>query len=65
MVHEALHAAHIEPVSEQGSGSVDNGLLLRSDLHLMFDAGLLRLEVTEKDVVCHLDPVCWIRCMPG
>lgn len=35
----ALDAAHIKPVSEEGRHRVDNGLLLRSDIHRLFDAG--------------------------
>ena len=34
-----LDAAHILPVSEGGQHRVDNGLLLRSDVHRLFDAG--------------------------
>ncbi len=35
----ALEAAHIRPVKEEGKHRVDNGLLLRSDIHKLFDAG--------------------------
>lgn len=35
----ALEAAHILPVAEGGSCTVTNGLLLRADLHTLFDAG--------------------------
>jgi putative restriction endonuclease len=34
-----LEAAHIKPVSKGGEHRVDNGLLLRSDLHTLFDLG--------------------------
>src|SRR5207245_78783 len=34
-----LHAAHIRPVSEGGRHLVTNGLLLRSDVHALFDRG--------------------------
>lgn len=34
-----LEAAHIRPVSEGGEHRVDNGLLLRSDVHALFDRG--------------------------
>jgi putative restriction endonuclease len=34
-----LEAAHIRPVSEGGEHRVDNGLLLRSDIHALFDRG--------------------------
>jgi putative restriction endonuclease len=37
----ALDAAHIVPYSERGEHRVDNGLLLRKDLHALFDAGYL------------------------
>jgi putative restriction endonuclease len=34
-----LEAAHIRPVTRSGEHRVDNGLLLRSDVHTLFDAG--------------------------
>jgi putative restriction endonuclease len=34
-----LEAAHIKPFSQAGPHSVDNGILLRSDFHKLFDAG--------------------------
>jgi putative restriction endonuclease len=37
----ALEAAHIQRYSEHGPHRVDNGLLLRSDLHHLFDLGYL------------------------
>jgi hypothetical protein len=39
-----LEAAHIEEHSVSGLNSVGNGLLLRSDLHALFDDGLLRID---------------------
>lgn len=36
-----LQAAHIRPVSHAGENRVDNGLLLRSDVHTLFDRGYL------------------------
>lgn len=36
-----LEAAHIRPYAEQGPHRVSNGLLLRSDLHTLFDRGYL------------------------
>lgn len=35
----ALEAAHIRPVREGGRHEVPNGLLLRSDIHRLFDRG--------------------------
>ena len=49
-----LQAAHIRPVTEGGLHRVDNGLLLRSDVHTLFDKGYLtvtpayRLEVSQR-----------------
>ena len=37
----ALDAAHIKPYSAAGENRVSNGLLLRSDLHRLFDRGYL------------------------
>lgn len=49
-----LEAAHIKPFSLHGPHHVDNGILLRSDLHKLFDLGYvtvtpeLRLEVSPR-----------------
>ncbi len=39
----ALQAAHIRPVSEGGEHRLDNGLLLRADVHGLFDKGYISL----------------------
>jgi putative restriction endonuclease len=39
-----LEAAHILPFAELGPHHVSNGLLLRSDFHKLFDAGLITVE---------------------
>ena len=39
-----LEAAHIRPYAEGGAHEVSNGLLLRSDLHTLFDRGYLGIE---------------------
>lgn len=39
-----LQAAHIRPVSREGRHEVTNGLLLRSDVHTLFDAGYLGVD---------------------
>ncbi len=39
-----LEAAHIKPYSEEGPHHVSNGLLLRSDLHTLFDDGYLTVD---------------------
>ena len=38
-----LEASHIRPYAESGPNRVSNGLLLRSDLHILFDRGYLTL----------------------
>lgn len=50
----ALEAAHIQPFAERGPHAVSNGLLLRADLHRLFDTGYItvtpaqRLEVSPR-----------------
>jgi len=50
----ALEAAHIKPFALEGPHTVRNGVLLRSDLHRLFDRGYLtvtpeyRLEVSKR-----------------
>lgn len=39
-----LEAAHIRPVTNSGENRVDNGLLLRSDVHKLFDDGYLGIH---------------------
>ena len=49
-----LEAAHIKPYAESGPNRTENGLLLRSDLHRLFDAGYVtvtperRIEVSRR-----------------
>jgi putative restriction endonuclease len=38
-----LEAAHIKPFSSSGPHSISNGLLLRSDLHKLFDSGYMTI----------------------
>jgi putative restriction endonuclease len=39
----ALEAAHIQPVTQEGKHRIDNGLLLRCDIHRLFDAGYVTI----------------------
>ena len=39
-----LQAAHIQSFSEEGPNSVDNGILMRSDMHALFDSGYLTID---------------------
>lgn len=43
----ALEAAHVIPVKSGGKECVENAILLRADLHKLFDAGLLWFEFLE------------------
>lgn len=43
-VAQLLEAAHIRPHAEKPNYSVTNGILLRADLHTLFDLGLLALN---------------------
>lgn len=40
---EALEAAHIIPASQKGADCLENMILLRSDLHKLYDRGLFRI----------------------
>jgi putative restriction endonuclease len=50
----ALEAAHIKPFAESGPYLISNGLLLRADIHKLFDSGYvtitndLKVEVSKK-----------------
>ncbi|MDE4096749.1 HNH endonuclease [Phaeobacter gallaeciensis] len=52
-VPAALEAAHIAPYLGEHSNKVNNGLLLRSDLHTLFDLGLLAVNANYR---IHLAP---------
>ena len=43
-VEPVLQAAHIQSVADGGLHRVDNGLLLRSDVHILFDRGYLGID---------------------
>ncbi len=49
-VPEALQAAHIDPYRGKNSQIVTNGMLLRADIHLLYDAHLLTV-LPEKNVI--------------
>jgi putative restriction endonuclease len=46
-----LEAAHIRPYAAGGEHSLSNGLLLRSDLHTLFDLGYMTVDPTERKIV--------------
>lgn len=50
-VEAVLEAAHISPYSGPSSDHVCNGLLLRADIHTLFDSGLLAFDPETRRVV--------------
>jgi putative restriction endonuclease len=50
---DALEAAHIRPYSEGGTYDISNGLLLRADIHTLFDLGLIAIDTTDMSVILH------------
>ena len=48
-VIQVLEAAHIYPHADETNYTINNGLLLRSDIHTLFDLGLIK--ITELGVV--------------
>ena len=39
-----LTAAHIRPVSNEGDNALSNGLLMRADMHILYDKGLIGID---------------------
>ena len=39
-----LQAAHIRSFGQEGPNAVNNGILLRSDMHALFDAGYITID---------------------
>jgi len=48
---EALEAAHIIPVKNNGTEIISNGILLRADLHRLYDSDLFAIDKTGKVIV--------------
>jgi predicted restriction endonuclease len=46
-----LEAAHIIPYKGPATNSLQNGLLLRADLHTLFDLGLITIEAETLRVI--------------
>ena len=55
-VLEAIDAAHIRGVADDGDDDPKNGLVLRTDLHRLFDAHLMSVNPAD-GTVC-IDPDC-------
>lgn len=50
-IEQIIEAAHIIPYSDLNSHDVANGLLLRVDLHRLFDAHLIAIHPTTREVL--------------
>ncbi|WP_197284063.1 MULTISPECIES: HNH endonuclease [unclassified Shinella] len=50
-VKDVLEAAHITPYKGTATNAIANGLLLRSDLHTLFDCGLIAVNVETMQIV--------------
>jgi hypothetical protein len=46
VLEAVLEAVHIVPVSQGGNDRIENGLCLRSDIHLLYDSGHLRINTS-------------------
>ena len=51
-MRDVLEAAHIRPYAHEGTNSVNNGLLLRADIHVLFDLRLLSINPSTKKIYC-------------
>jgi hypothetical protein len=54
-VSDALEAAHITPYMGDKTNDVQNGLLLRADIHTLFDLGKITVSPTDLRVKVHHD----------
>jgi len=52
----ALEAAHIDRYADTRRHSINSGLLLRADLHRLFDSGLLRLRPSREGIRVEVHP---------
>lgn len=50
-IRPVLQAAHIRPLPAGGEHRLDNGLLLRSDVHILFDRGYLGVDLKHRLLV--------------
>ncbi len=50
-IEDVLEAAHIHPYSGKLTNHVSNGLLLRADIHTLFDCWLIAVDPTSRTVV--------------
>ena len=50
-VPQALEAAHVTPYRGAETNHATNGILLRSDIHTLFDQGLIAIDPTTRQVI--------------
>jgi putative restriction endonuclease len=50
-IEDLLEAAHIVPYRGPQTNHVQNGLLLRSDIHTLFDCGLIAIDPASKKII--------------
>lgn len=50
---DALEAAHIRPYRHESDNAQDNGILLRADLHTLFDLDLLAIDPNTHNILVH------------
>ena len=50
---DILEAAHIDPYRHESHNHPGNGLLLRADIHTLFDLNLLGIEPTSLEIELH------------
>lgn len=54
-VEQALEASHIIPYKGEQTNHPSNGLLLRADIHILFDLRLLTIDTTNMTVILSLE----------
>jgi predicted restriction endonuclease len=54
-VEWVLEAAHIVPHAEETNYSIHNGFLLRSDIHTLFDLGVIQIKPSGKKLMVSVD----------
>lgn len=50
-IEDLLEAAHIVPYRGPQTNHVQNGILLRSDIHTLFDCGLIAVDPTTGEII--------------
>lgn len=56
-IEEILEASHIVPYSKKGNFDIENGLLLRPDIHALFDKKLIKIELSDNILIVNFDKI--------